>query len=647
MRQRVIIENVQPEVNAGRYPIKRIVGESIHVRADIFADGHDAIRAAVHYKKMESKTWTEQLLEAHPNDLFEATFKLEEQGVFEYKIIAWIDHLQYWYNGFLKKEAAGQHLSVELEEGVILLEKTAATYPKTKAKTLRSFAKKLGDKKKYKEAVTIVLSPEFEQMVAEFPFKQFESEYHPGLQVRVERTKALFSAWYEFFPRSASQEPGKAGTFKDAEALIPRVAEMGFDVLYFPPIHPVGEVNRKGKNNATQSEPGEPGSPWAIGSQHGGHKAVSPDLGTMKDYEKLIKTAKNHGLEVAIDLAFQCAPDHPYIKEHPEWFIWRPDNTIMYAENPPKKYQDIVPLDFECDAWESLWEELKEVTLFWVKKGVRVFRVDNPHTKSFNFWEWCIAEVHKKYPDVIFLSEAFTRPKRMASLAKKGFTQGYTYFTWRVSKHELQTYMTELTQTELREYFRPNFWPTTPDILPYHLQGANENMFVLRYLLAATLSASYGIYGGSFESMDNVGNSNGKEEFQDSEKYEVKHYNWNLQNRLTVIITKVNKLRRAHTPLQSTWNIHFTNTSNDQMMSYVKKEDDGSVIWCIANLDASHSQSAFVEVPKALLGIENYVNLRLHDLLTDQYFEWRNDWNYVELNPSYYPMHILKVEIQS
>lgn len=646
MRQRAIIENVKPEVDGGRYPIKRVTGEAVHIQADIFADGHDAVRASVQFRKVNSKNWSELLLNARPNDLFEAQFNLEEQGIYEYRIIAWIDHLQNWYNSFLKKEAAGQHLSIELEEGKILLEKAATTYPKTKARILTDYAKKLADKKRYKEAIGIVLSEAFKKMIAEYPFKQFETIYNSGLRLIVERKRALFSTWYEVFPRSASPEPGRAGTFRDAEALIPRIASMGFDVLYFPPIHPIGELNRKGKNNATNSEPGEPGSPWAIGSQHGGHKAVNAELGTMKDYEQLIKTAKNHGIEVALDLAFQCAPDHPYIKEHPEWFIWRPDNTIMYAENPPKKYQDIVPLNFECEAWESLWQELKEVTMFWVKKGIKIFRVDNPHTKSFNFWEWCIAEVHKKYPDVIFLSEAFTRPKRMASLAKKGFTQGYTYFTWRTNKYELQEYMTELTQSELREYFRPNFWPTTPDILPYHLQGAGENMFIIRYLLAATLSSSYGIYGGAFEAMDNVGNSNGKEEFQDSEKYEVKHYNWNLQNRLTSLMTKVNKLRNEQVALQSTWNIHFTNTSNEQIMSYVKKEDKEQIIWCIASFDAHHNQSAFVEVPKALLGIDQFVNLRLHDLLTDQYFEWRNDWNYVELNPDYYPMHILRVEIQ-
>ena len=643
MRQRVIIENVKPQIDGGRYPIKRTPGEPIQIIADIFADGHDAIRAAVLYKKQNTKFWTELLLEELPNDIFQTEFKIEEQGVYDYKIIAWIDHLQNWYNGFLKKEAAGQYLGLELEEGAILLERTAKNFPKTKTKNLLSTAKKLRDKKNYKNAIALVISEDFNQLIADFPFKQYVTEYDHSLKIQVERKKALYSNWYEFFPRSAAPKPGQHGTFKDAEALIPRVAEMGFDILYFPPIHPVGEVNRKGKNNATVSKSGEPGSPWAIGSKHGGHKSVNPELGKMKDYENLIKTAKKHDIEIALDLAFQCAPDHPYVKKHPEWFIWRPDQTIMYAENPPKKYQDIVPLDFECEAWESLWQELKSVTIFWIKKGIKVFRVDNPHTKSFNFWEWCIAEIHQKYPDVIFLSEAFTRPKRMASLAKKGFTQGYTYFTWRNNKQEIQEYMHELTQTESREYFRPNFWPNTPDILPYHLQSAGENMFALRLLLAATLSSSYGVYGPAYEFLDNVG-SNGKEEYQNSEKYEVKHYNWKAKNRLTGLMTKINKIRKENTAFQSTWNIRFTNTSSDHILSFIKKSEDGNIIWCVVNLDPDHTQSAFVEVPKDLLNIHDYVNLRVHDLLTDQYFEWKNDWNYVELNPDYYSMHILRIE---
>ena len=645
MRKRVLIENVQPAVDNGRYFIKRVLNESVKVTADIYADGHDTIRASVLYKKASQKKWTEIFMNADGNDAWSANFTVTEKGFYEYKVIAWIDHLSYWYKGFLKKEEAGQHLSVELEEGVLLLTETAANYPKTKAKALLDAAKKLGDKKGYKEAVAAVQEASFGEMIQAFPLKRFISESAPNLKVRVERTKALYSTWYEFFPRSASPDASRWGTFKDCHTILPRVAEMGFDVLYFPPIHPVGKVNRKGRNNSVTAEPGEPGSPWAIGSDEGGHKSVNPELGTMQDYEDLISAAKDQGIEIALDLAFQCAPDHPYVKEHPEWFIWRPDNTIMYAENPPKKYQDIVPLNFECDEWESLWEELKSVIIFWVEKGINIFRVDNPHTKPIPFWEWAIAEVHKKYPDVLFLSEAFTRPKVMAGLAKAGFNQSYSYFTWRINKHELQEYMTELTRTESREYFRPNFWPNTPDILPYHLQGGGPNIFVQRLLLAATLSSNYGMYGMAYEVMDNKGNFNGKEEYLDSEKYEVKHYNWNLRNRVTDAITKVNRIRQEQPALQNTWNIHFTATGNDNLMSYLKIEGD-NIIWCIVNLDPHHTQSGFVEVPKQLLGITEGVNLSLHDLLTDQYYQWNNDWNYVELSPDYYSMHILKVKIQ-
>lgn len=642
MRERVLIENVQPEIDGGRYFIKRVAGESVAVSADIFSDGHDAIRAAVLYKKSSAKKWIEVFMPPTENDRWEASFTVADQGVYDYKIIAWIDHLQNWYNGFIKKEAAGQYLSVELQEGVLLLEKTSKNFPKSKIAPLLKYAKILADEKGYKESIATVLSEEFKQLIKTFPLKQFVTTYDHNLRIRVERHKALFSTWYEFFPRSASPDPARSGTFKDCEALLPRVAEMGFDVLYFPPIHPIGKINRKGKNNAVTAEPGEPGSPWAIGSDEGGHKAVNPELGKMKDYERLIKAAKKLDIEIALDLAFQCAPDHPYVKEHPEWFIWRPDNSIMYAENPPKKYQDIVPLDFECDDWEKLWEELKSVIFFWVEKGVKIFRVDNPHTKPIPFWEWAMAETHKKYPEVLFLAEAFTRPKIMASLAKVGFNQSYSYFTWRNNKQELQEYLTELTQTESRNYFRPNFWPNTPDILPYHLQDGNSNIFVQRVLLAATLSSNYGLYGAAYEMMDNKGNFNGKEEYLDSEKYEAKHYNWNLRNRLTSAITKINSIRQENTALQSTWNIQFTKTDNEHLMSYIKVAED-NIIWCIVNLDPNNNQAGFVEVPKELLNLENGVNLQVQDLLTDQLFQWNNDWNYVQLNPDYYPMHVLKV----
>ena len=646
MRNRVVIENVQPEVDHGSYFIKRVPGESVDISADIFGDGHDHIRASLLYRHESKKRWTEVFMEEDINDVWTASFRVEEKGMYHYKLTGWIDHLLHWYDGFLKKQEAGQEMQVELKIGAGFLRQTAEQYPKAKAKGLKAMADQLDAEDKYDEAVQLVLSPGFKQVVESTPMKQFETIYDQNLRVRVGWEKEMFSTWYELFPRSTAQEPGKHGTFKDVERLLPRIQEMGFDVLYMPPVHPIGKVNRKGKNNSTNAKQGEPGSPWAIGSDEGGHKAIHPELGTQEDYEALIKKARGMGIEVALDLAFQCAPDHPYIKEHPEWFVWRPDGTIAYAENPPKKYQDIVPINFETEDWKNLWEELKSVVIHWCEAGIRIFRVDNPHTKPFRFWEWCIAEVQKAYPDTIFLSEAFTRPKVMAELAKVGFNHGYTYFTWRNTRKELEEYMTELTQSESREYFRPNFWPNTPDILAYELMNAGPTTFAKRFLLAATLSSNYGMYGPSFEFMEHSPNANGKEEYLNSEKYETRHYDWNHRNSLTDLITKVNHIRREQPALQDTWNIHFTRTDNESLMSYVKvNEDKSNIIWCVVNFDTDYRQSGYVEVPKALLNLSGNINLKVTDLLTGQIYHWFNDWNYVELNPDQQPGHIFKVEL--
>ncbi len=645
MRNRVIIENVLPEIDCGRYFIKRVIDEKVTVTADIFGDGHDAIRASLHYKHEGEKKWTEVYMTDESNDVWMASFHLPKKGFYSYKVEAWIDHLLNWYKGFLKKHEAGQSMTVELKIGAEVLQKTAGNYTKAKAAPLTKMAKLLADESAYDQAVEAVLSPEFEQLVQKFPMKQFQTVYDKNLRVRVGRKKELFSTWYEIFPRSTSQKAGTHGTFKDCERLLPRIAEMGFDVLYFPPIHPIGKVNRKGKNNAVVAKPGEPGSPWAIGSEEGGHKAIHAELGTLKDYQDLIKKAKTYDIEIAFDLAFQCAPDHPYIKEHPEWFLWRPDGSIMYAENPPKKYQDIVPINFESEDWENLWNELKSVILYWCKAGVSIFRVDNPHTKPFIFWEWVIGEVQKEYPDTIFLAEAFTRPKVMAELAKGGFTQSYTYYTWRNNKQELEEYLYDLTRSESREYFRPNFWPNTPDILAYELMNAGPNAFLLRLLMAATLSSNYGVYGPAYEFLENNGNPNGKEEYFNSEKYEIRHYDWEHRNRLTDAMKKVNQIRKENPALQTTWNIHFTRTDNDQLMSFIKfNEDRSNIIWGIVNFDPRHTQTGFVEVPKTLLGIEGRINLKVRDLLTEDSYHWFNDWNYVELNPNQYPMHIFVLE---
>lgn len=642
MKQRVIIENVKPQIDGGRHNIKRVVNEPIKLSADIYADSHDVIRASVTWRKAAegSPVLGELFLNELENDAFEASFSIAEIGTYVYEVQAWIDHLSTWHKGFMKKHADGQDMSVELQIGAKFLEDTAKTYPTKSRKPLTDAAKVLA--KKDAKAIELVTSSEFVDLIYVHPFKQNVTHHH-SLGLSVQRTKNLFSTWYEFFPRSAGQD-GVHGTFQDCIKQLPRVAQMGFDVLYFPPIHPVGELNRKGKNNSVTAEPGEPGSPWAIGSSAGGHKAVAPELGTMADYEELIRVAKaDYGIEVALDLALQCAPDHPYITEHPEWFIWRPDGTIAYAENPPKKYQDIVPINFECDDWQNLWNELKSIVTFWIEKGVTVFRVDNPHTKSFNFWEWCIREVQAVYPDIIFLSEAFSRPRIMMGLAKLGYNQGYSYFTWRNTKAELEEFMTQVSQSEWREFYRPNFWPNTPDILPYFLQTSGPNGFHLRYALAATMSSNIGIYGGAYEHYWSEPIP-GKEEYWMSEKFEIKAYDWEKRTPMTEIITRLNQIRRENPALQTTYNIQFTATSNDQLISYLKWNDDRSnMLWIIVNLDPKNTQIGTVETPRELLGLTNDVSIHLHDLVTNDHYHWTQDWNYVELNPYKLCFHVFKV----
>jgi starch synthase (maltosyl-transferring) len=628
-------------VEGGLYPAKRTVGETVQVTAAIFGDGHDHLRVSLLFKKKGTAKWhTKEMLPTY-NDEWGASFQVVEKGIYVFTIHAWIDHFETWYDGFKKKAAAKVDVKVELMEGANFLR----TLANNGLANLINLASKLENKGKYAEAIQLVLSKEFEQIVHDYPLKENETQYAKEVEVIVEHTKANFSAWYEFFPRSSSLEVGKHGTFQDCIRLLPRVAAMGFDVLYFPPIHPIGKINRKGRNNNVRSEKGEPGSPWAIGSDEGGHKSILPELGTLQDFKKLVSEAKKLDIDVAMDIAFQCAPDHPYVKEHPNWFKQRPDGSIQYAENPPKKYQDIYPFNFESDDWQNLWEELKSVFLFWIEQGVTVFRIDNPHTKPIPFWKWVIAEVHQVNPDVIFLSEAFTRPKIMASLAKVGFTQGYTYFTWRVSKQEIIEYMNELVYGPSRNYFRPNFWPNTPDILPYHLQHAGENSFIMRYAMAATLSSNFGVYGPSYEFYENTP-VEGKEEYWNSEKYEVRHYDWKRTNRMTDIMAMLNRIRKENAALQSTWNIQFCPIENNQLIAYLKATDDlSNIILCVVNLDVNGKQSGFVQLPKDRLKLGDKINVKLHDLMTDEYYTWTQEWNFVELNPFKMPFHLFKVQI--
>lgn len=645
-KNRVIIENVMPKIDHGRYPAKSAEGEEVRITASIFADGHDYIRAHVVVREPGKRVKNEIELKPTWNDEWEAFFITAKKGTYTFTIEAWIDHFLTWHNGFIKKADAGQRLETELMEGALLLKRIAGKAKKTATPKLQKYIEILENKDDYGQAVKTVQSADFKNLVEEFPLKENVSTYEHELHIITEHKKANFSAWYEFFPRSASTDPNRGGTFKDCEKLLPRIASMGFDVLYFPPIHPIGEKHRKGKNNSVTAQPGEPGSPWAIGSKLGGHKAISPELGTLEEYKNLIKKAKAKGIDIALDIAFQCAPDHPYVKEHPQWFKWRPDGTVQYAENPPKKYQDILPFDFECEDWQNLWKELKSVVTYWIDQGVRIFRVDNPHTKPIQFWEWLIAEVNKEYEDIIFLSEAFTRPKVMASLAKVGFTQGYTYFTWRNNKQELEEYMNELVNSPSRYYFRPNFWPNTPDILPYILQQQNDNTFIYRYALAATLSSNFGVYGPVYEFFINRPVPN-KEEYWNSEKYEIQHHDWKRTNRMTDIMTAINKARNEHAALQSTWNISFCELHNEQMMAYLKKTPDKKdIILMVVNLDSYNRQNGFVRLPWEQLGMEGDYHVELTDLITNDHYTWTNEWNFVELDPYAIPFHLFHVKLK-
>jgi len=642
-RIRTVIENVKPEIDEGRFPIKRVIGEKVDVTADIFADGHDLPTARLLYRSEDATEWLEAPMSLIENDSWGGWFFVDRLGVSEYTLEAWVDHFKTWQHDIRKKFAAGQDLSVDLLIGARYLEdgsQRAFGEDATRLKDLSQLVKGQADQER---SVSFAVGQEATQLMRKYPDLTFAQRYSRVLKVIVERPKALYSTWYERFPRSCSNQPGRHGTFKDCESILPEIARMGFDVLYLPPIHPIGRTNRKGKNNSPHGTLDDPGSPWAIGAEEGGHKAVHPQLGTIEDFESLVKKASEYGIEVAMDAAFQCSPDHPYVKDHPEWFRLRPDGTLQYAENPPKKYEDIYPIHFESEKWQELWEELKSVVLFWIDRGVRIFRVDNPHTKPFPFWEWLIAEVKRDYPEVIFLSEAFTRPKVMKRLAKLGFTQSYTYFTWRNSKKEITDYLTELTQTEQREYFRPNFWPNTPDILPELVQYGGRPAFVIKLILAATLSSSYGIYGPAFELCVSEALP-GKEEYLNSEKYEIKHWDWDRPGNLKQFIARVNRIRRENPALQSTWNLRFFEVDNDYLLFYGKEAEDGSEsILVVVNLDPYHTRSGWLRIPIGELGIAPDQPYLCHDLLSDDKYIWQGEVNRVELNPHVLPAYIFKL----
>jgi starch synthase (maltosyl-transferring) len=639
---RVAIERLAPRIDGGRFPIKRITGDRVVVEASIVADGHDLVSAVVLHRRTADDAWTELPMEPLGDDRFQAEFRVGEPGRYAYTVVGWVDRFRSWARDLGKRIDAGQDVAVELLVGVALIEAAAGRAAGVDRDSLAAAASLL--RSGGVALARTALDPGLAALMVRYGDRPFAARHQPDLEIVVDRELARFSAWYELFPRSAAAEPGRHGTLRDVEARLPAIAAMGFDVLYLPPIHPIGRVNRKGPNNNPDAKPGDPGSPWAIGSTEGGHKAVHPELGTLADLRHLRDAAAGHGLELALDIAFQCAPDHPYATEHPEWFRMRPDGTIQYAENPPKKYQDIYPFDFETAAWRALWDELLSVVRFWAEQGIRIFRVDNPHTKPFDFWEWLITDVKRDYPDAIFLAEAFTRPKVMYRLAKLGFTQSYNYFPWRNTKAELTDYLTELTTTEVREFFGPNLWPNTPDILPEYLQFGGPPAFMARAVLAATLGPSYGLYGPAFEQCEAEPLAPGKEEYLDSEKYEIRHWDWDAKGSLSGLLARLNAIRRDNPAFRANDGLVFHPVTNPELIAYSKASaDDKNHVLVVVNLDPHHVQSGFVELPLADLGLDAERSFQVHDVLNDARYLWNGSRNYVELGPQHHQANVFVI----
>jgi starch synthase (maltosyl-transferring) len=637
---RVVIENIQPAVDGGRFAIKRVLGERVEVEADCFADGHDALTVTLRYRHEGDKAWREVAMAPLGNDRWQAGFDVDREGGWRYAIEAAVDPLASWSEAFVRRADADLP-SAALAGAQLVLEAAQHATGQSRAR-LEAWA----------DALRAPLEPAQMRDLAREPFMLAlarkcwsyaeVTRSEPELRVVVDRERARFSAWYEMFPRSAAAESGRHGSFDDVIRRLDYVAGLGFDVLYLPPIHPIGRDHRKGRNNALAAMPTDPGSPWAIGAREGGHRAIHPELGTLADFQRLIAAARERGMEVALDIALQCAPDHPYVKQHPDWFLRRPDGSTQYAENPPKKYEDIYPLNFDSPDRDLLWHELRGIFLHWADAGVRIFRVDNPHTKSFRFWEWTIAEVKRAHPDTLFLAEAFTRPKVMHYLAKLGFTQSYTYFTWRESSAELTDYFTELSQGAGREYFRPNCWPNTPDILPAHLQEGGLPAFRLRLVLAATLAASYGIYGPAFELGEHAPREAGSEEYLDSEKYEVRHWDLDRPDSLAPLIASVNGIRRKHPALQSDWSLRFHATDNENLLCYSKQSGTDTVL-VVVNLDPRYAQSGWTDLDLAALGRAND-RFTVIDLLSNTRYAWQGQRNFIKLDPTERPAHIFTIE---
>ncbi|GAA0769282.1 alpha-1,4-glucan--maltose-1-phosphate maltosyltransferase [Ideonella azotifigens] len=651
-RVRVVIAAVQPSIDHGRFAAKCVAGEPFEVSAHVFTDGHDQVRARLQWRperQDDGSAWREVEMSAAGNDEWTACFVPPAPGRYRYRVAAWVDALQSWRRE-LARRVEPEDIQAAARVGARLLADAAERAGPgpdvapllASAQALQAGGAAPSDPVALK---ALALDATLAQLADRHPDRSLQL-VHPAepLPLVADRLRARYSSWYELFPRSASPEPGRHGTFADVEARLPYIAEMGFNVLYLPPIHPIGRERRKGRNNTLQAEAGDVGSPWAIGAAEGGHLDILPALGTADDFRRLVNAAKERGIDLAMDIAFQCAPDHPWVAEHPDWFRHRPDGSVQYAENPPKKYQDIYPFDFECQDWRGLWQALKSVFEHWIAQGVTIFRVDNPHTKSFAFWEWVIAELRQARPELIFLAEAFTRPKVMHRLAKLGFTQSYTYFTWRHSRQELTDYFTELSQGPGRHYFRPNVWPNTPDILSEQLHGANRAMFSLRLVLASLLAASYGLYGPAYELLENRPAKPGSEEYLDSEKYQLRHWQLDAPDSLRNLIARLNRLRREHPALQDNAGLHFHASDNDKLLVWSKHDHARrDLMLVVLNLDPQQIQVGWVDLDLAAMQLAADRPFRVDDLLNDQHFLWQGPHNFVILDPARTPAHVFHV----
>jgi starch synthase (maltosyl-transferring) len=652
-RVRPVIEGVRPQVDGGRFPAKAAVGDVVTVEADAFVDGHDLVACEVRHRHVTEHHWVSLTMVPLGNDRWRGAFVVSDLGRHRFTVHAWIDRFGTWRRDLKARMDAGQDASADLLVGADLLRRSARRARGEDRRSLTAMAGQLAQAETGPAGplVSLIFGDELAELAGRYPDRAAAAT-SGELSVLVDPERARFSTWYELFPRSASPDPDRHGTLADAEARLPYLTELGIDVLYLPPIHPIGSTSRKGDDGSPVAGPGDPGSPWAIGAPEGGHTAVHPQLGSLDDLDHLVAAATTRGIDVALDLAFQCSPDHPWVHEHPEWFRHRPDGSISYAENPPKRYEDIYPLDFETEAWRDLWDALLAVVEFWIAHGITVFRVDNPHTKPLGFWEWLIASVKRAHPETIFLAEAFTRPKVMYRLAKAGFSQSYTYFTWRQTRWELETYLHELTATEVADYFRPNFWPNTPDILTEQLQGGGESIFAIRLVLAATLAASYGIYGPAFELQDHLPRHPGSEEYLHSEKYALRHWDLERPGSLASVVGRINRIRRSHPALQFNDSLRFHGSENEQLMVYSKSRPTGETVadgpsgWdrdtvvVVVNLDPHHPQSGWIDLDLGALGIEADRPFALHDLLTDDRYRWEGPRNFVILDPQVVPAHI-------